>query len=106
MMLDDIKPFKWTVEPTQRTGKERSKLPANIRSQFDLLLKEMELLGPIRKNWKNFSSLKNGRDIPANAYHCHIKKGKPTFVVCYRITSKENKAIEVYYVGTHENAPY
>lgn len=105
-MPDNAKPTRWSATLTHKADKERGKLPANVRSQFDLLLKEIEILGPIRKDWKNFSQLKSGRNIPSNAYHCHIKKGKPTFVVCWRIVSKENKIIEVYYVGTHENAPY
>lgn len=53
------------------------------------------------KEWKNFSSL-TGND----SYHCHLKKGKPTYVACWRIVSKKEKIIEVYYVGTHQNTPY
>ncbi len=39
-------------------------------------------------------------------HHCHLKKGHPTYVVCWRVTSKQLKTVEVYYVGTHEKAPY
>jgi hypothetical protein len=41
-----------------------------------------------------------------NEYHCHIEKGRPTYVVCWRIADKNKKNIEVYYAGTHEKAPY
>lgn len=37
-------------------------------------------------------------------HHCHLRKGKPTYVACWAVTN-ENK-IEVFYVGTHEGAPY
>jgi len=66
----------------------------------------MAILGPYRSNWKNFGPLHKGKGIPEGAFHCHLKKGKPTFVACWQIISKKEKTIEVFYVGTHENAPY
>lgn len=56
--------------------------------------------GPYRSNWPNYGPLEE------NEFHCHLKKGKPTYVACWRISDKDKKIIEVYYVGTHENAPY
>jgi hypothetical protein len=38
--------------------------------------------------------------------HCHLRKGRPTYVACWRIIDKKTKQIEVYYVGSHEGAPY
>ena len=38
--------------------------------------------------------------------HCHLIKGRPTYVCCWAIINKQKKIIEVYYVGTHEKAPY
>ena len=58
--------------------------------------------GPYRANWANYSTLK-GRN---NEFHCHIKKGKPTYVVCWRLGDKKIEMLEVTYVGTHEKAPY
>lgn len=94
------KPINWTIEFTSSASKQREKIPAKIRALIDLLTGEMELKGAIRSNWKNFSKL-TGDD-----YHCHLKKGRPTYVACWRIISKKTQTIEVYYVGTHENAPY
>ncbi len=72
----------------------------------DTLAKEIELLGPIRKDWSNFSSLKKASGLPDNSYHCHLKKGKPTYVACWYVEDKKVKIVEIYYVGTHEKAPY
>lgn len=94
--------INWTVELTKSFEKQKCKLTGKIRDILDRLLKEMELSGPVRSNWKSFGKL-HGR---IDDYHCHLKSGKPTYVVCWRITNKKSKTIEVYYVGTHENAPY
>lgn len=34
------------------------------------------------------------------------KGGKPTYVACWYIKDKKVKIVEIYYVGTHEKAPY
>jgi hypothetical protein len=96
----------WDVVLSPRADKEKLKLPVKIQEQIAFLIKEMEVLGPYRTNWKNYKPLSKGRGIPENAFHCHLKKGKPTYVACWQIVNKEKKKIEVYYVGTHENAPY
>ena len=85
--------------------KKSIKLSESVRLQINLLMREIEQLGPIRKNWPNFSPL-TGKGLPKNAYHCHIKKGKPTYVACWYVEDKKVKIVEIFYVGTHENAPY
>ena len=92
--------MKWTVEFTSKASKQRGRLPSKVRALLDLLSKQMELGGPIQKDWKNFSKLAK------DDYHCHLKKGKPTYVACWRVVNKKIQIIEVYYAGTHENAPY
>lgn len=96
----------WHVRCSTRADKDKDKLPVHIQDQIALLIKEMEILGPYRKNWKNYSPLKKGHNIPENAFHCHLKKGNPTYVACWLILNKKEKRIEVFYVGTHENCPY
>ena len=71
-----------------------------IGETFQLLLKEIELCGPIMNKWPNYGKLFK------NCYHCHLKKGKPTYVAVWRVVSKKEKIVEVVYVGTHEKAPY
>jgi hypothetical protein len=39
-------------------------------------------------------------------HHCHLKKGKPTYVAVWEVKNREIRLIEVTYVGTHEKAPY
>jgi len=92
----------WSVGLTKRAGKQLDSLPKAIQQKFDLLAKELEVSGPLRANWSNYSALKG----QGQRYHCHIKKGRPTYVVCWEVVNKEIKLIEVYYVGTHEKAPY
>lgn len=90
----------WIVEFTGKATKQLERLPVKIQEVVALLVAEIEVDGPVRHNWPNFSKLK-GR-----FYHCHIKKGRPTYVACWSIENKKAKIIEVYYVGSHENAPY
>jgi len=99
---DDI---VWKVSLTRTAEKEAKKLPESVRLQINLLMREMEQCGPIRKNWPNFSALV-GKELPKHAYHCHIKKGKPTYVACWCVEDKKVKILEIFYVGSHENAPY
>lgn len=97
----------WEIELSSAVKKQAKKLPNKAKDSLKVLLREIQEKGPIRKNWPNFSPLskRKGR-IPPNAYHCHIKKGKPTYVVCWRKENNKIRIIEVFYVGTHENAPY
>ena len=80
-------------------AKRIMKLPKLVKENLTKLIVEMEILGPVRGNWKNYGKL--GK----NKHHCHIKTGKPTYVMCWKVF-KERKIIEVYYVGSHEKAPY
>ena len=92
----------WEVRKSKKAEKEILKLPKKVRDALDLLLKEIELSGPYRSNWSNYGKLKG----KLNTYHCHIKKGKPTYVAVWVIVDKKIKITEVNYVGTHEKAPY
>lgn len=88
------------VKMVKRLQKEHPKVYAAVAA----LAKEIETYGPIRKNWPHFGSLHKGGRVPEDAYHCHLQRGKPTYVACWKIRGE--KTIEVYYAGTHENAPY
>jgi mRNA-degrading endonuclease RelE of RelBE toxin-antitoxin system len=90
----------WTVETTAKVDKQVQKLPNKIKDILLLLVREIEQEGPVRGNWSNYSSLGKG------VYHCHLKKGKPTYVAVWTVIDKKIKLMEVKYVGTHEKAPY
>jgi len=62
------------------------------------LFAEIRQSGPVRGNWPNYGKL------GSNLHHCHLKKGRPTYVVVW--VERSRGEIEVTYVGTHENAPY
>jgi len=64
------------------------------------LFRELESYGPVRGNWPNYGKL------APNRHHCHIKKGKPTYVAVWEESKDEIRLIEVRYVGTHEKALY
>lgn len=90
----------WKVEYSSKAIKQLAKLPSAIQDAMLALVVDMEFAGPVRGDWPNFSKLSGG------GAHCHLKKGRPTYVACWRVINKSNKLIEVYYVGTHEKAPY
>ena len=90
----------WQVEYTSKAVKQLKKLPIGIKDVVLTLIMDITEKGPIRGEWPNFSKL------GPNECHCHLKKGRPTYVACWRVLDKKNKIIEVYYVGTHEKAPY
>jgi hypothetical protein len=96
----------WNVRFSGAAEKQYKKLhysgqkKPSIIDVIDLLVIELKAKGPERKDWPNYSKLSQ------DSYHCHLKKGRPTYVACWRVFSKELKQIQVYYVGTHEGAPY
>lgn len=86
---------------TKKSAKADGKLPSPVLDAFRLLLTELENFGPVRGNWPNYGKLSD------DVHHCHLKKGRPTFVAVWKDVSNVNAPkIEVTYVGTHENAPY
>jgi mRNA-degrading endonuclease RelE of RelBE toxin-antitoxin system len=76
--------------------KNLDKMPKREKELFDLLAEDLRSLGPIRKNWPNFSSLEK------NKYHCHLSR---KWVACWQ-WEKDTIVIEVYYAGSREKAPY
>ena len=96
----------WTVKFSKEAGKQYEKLRRNgsrppINDVVDLLVFDLQKGGPWQTDWPHFSSLKDQLH-----FHCHLRRGKPTYVACWRMTDKQVKQIEVYSVGTHEGAPY
>ena len=90
----------WQVAFTKRSAKQRNDLPEAVAQRLDALVQEIAVSGPVRGNWKNYGKLS------ATNHHCHLKSGHPTYVVCWEVRDKTIQIVEVYYVGTHEKAPY
>ena len=92
--------MSWTVTIPKKVGKKIVKLPGRVKRSLAFLVREIELSGPARGQWPNYGKLAK------NKYHCHLKKGQPTYVAVWEVKNKEIRLIEVTYVGTHEKAPY
>ena len=90
----------WTVNIHNKTRKGVEKLPGKVKRILVLLIAEMEAQGPVRGNWPNYSKLGVRR------HHCHLKKGRPTYVAVWEESPEGIQLIEVTYAGTHERAPY
>jgi len=93
--------MKWKVELRPKVKKALVKLPEKVVLLAQLLKHDLSMFGyRPGKQWSNFGKLLG------NTYHCHLTNGRPTYVACWELMSKSKREIEVYYVGTHENAPY
>ncbi len=90
----------WVVQWKRKIDRKLSELPTEVEKQFRVLVREIQVAGPVRGNWKNYGKLSPGK------HHCHLKSGRPTYVVCWEVVDKKVQIVEVYYVGTHEKAPY
>ncbi len=85
---------------SKRVAKAIQKLPTTVIDSLIALQRDMEMGGLVRGNWPNYSKLGSGR------HHCHLRKGRPTYVAVWEEDDAAINLIEVTYVGTHEKAPY
>lgn len=92
--------MKWYVHFSRKVVKQLKKLPENVKASLIVLTRDIEEQGPVRGNWPNYSRLGGHR------HHCHLRKGKTTYVAIWQVIDKEIRIVEVNYVGTHEKAPY
>lgn len=86
----------------RKPDKAQRELPQKVRETLWALVAMMRELGPAQPKFPNYGKLKGSK----NMYHCHLQKGKPTYVAVWEVRDKQIRLIEVIYVGTHENAPY
>lgn len=80
------------------------KLPYWLFEILDALLKELREDGPERHNWPHYGRIQGKGDVDMR--HCHLNKGRPTYVAVWVVEDKRLRLLEVKYVGTHENANY
>lgn len=92
--------MSWTVKLTNKAAKQYKKLPKVVRDGVDALMMEIRVGGPVRGNWPHYSKLAD------TEHHCHVKRGRPTYVAVWREDKREVRLVEVIYAGTHEQAPY
>lgn len=89
--------MEWKIKLTRKALKGVQKLPKREKAMLNALLKGLQISGPVQPKWKNYSKL--GKD----TYHCHLSY---KWVACWRVEKNEVKLIEIYYVGSREDAPY
>jgi hypothetical protein len=90
----------WTVKFNNAARKGTKKLPVSAGNAMELLTADLRISGPEQKSWPHYGKITGYR----TCHHCHILKGKTTYVAVWRET--EESEIEVTYVGSHENANY
>ena len=90
----------WRVALHPKITKKIQALPKQAQKALVLLMREIELNGPVRGNWPNYGKL------GADRHHCHLKKGQPTYVAVWEVKNASIRLVEMNYVGTHERAPY
>lgn len=96
--------MSWNVYCSRNAGKQVNKLNKKIIFILDLLIEDLRLNGPNPgPDWPNYGKIKG---LKKDIRHCHLIKGKPTYVCCWEVVDKQQRIIEVNYVGTHEKAPY
>lgn len=93
----------WKVEFTARAAKQTAKLPDRIRNRLDALRRNIQAEGPMQPSMPHFGKLRNRA---GEVYHCHLNRGRPTYVAVWTIRDRVAVIVEITYVGTHENAPY
>jgi mRNA-degrading endonuclease RelE of RelBE toxin-antitoxin system len=87
---------RYAVTVSKKVVKNLRKLPHNVVQRFIALAEELREKGPIAHGWKNY------RKLSENEYHCHLNY---SYVACWK-HDKGTITIEVYYVGSREDAPY
>jgi len=93
----------WTVRLSSKSRRQKEKLPPDIAANLLALLIQLELAGPVQPKWPHYGKLGGQKK---ETHHCHLNRGRPTYVAVWRIEDKQIKLMEITYVGTHENAPY
>lgn len=93
--------MEWEVLFPKRMVKQIGGLPKEAQRVIRFLAEDLRS-GPPAPQWPNFSKLRRGQ----NCYHCHLRRGRPTYVAVWRVRDKKSKQIEVIYVGTHESVDY
>lgn len=96
--------MKWDVQFTSKAAKQTQNLNEKVLLALQVLVDNLMSMGPAPgKHWHNYGKLRGNKQ--ADKRHCHLIKGNPTYVCCWEVYKTERR-IEVYYVGTHEKAPY
>ena len=73
--------MSWKIKIPTKVGKQIIKLPRAAQAATLLLIRDLEKNGPATGGgWKNYGKLKG---MPGDKRHCHLSKGRPTYVCCW-----------------------
>lgn len=86
----------FTVVLVGRAIRQAERVPQPIQDRLAALAQQLSEKGPFQPDWPNYGKL------GPETYHCHLKHD---WVACWR-REKGSKEIEVYYVGSRQDAPY
>ena len=89
--------MEYEVRVKRGVLKKLHKLPMNIQDRFENLVQILHHSGPTGAH-----VLQNYSKLSETEYHCHLTY---SYVACWRL-EKNTIIIEVYYVGSREDAPY
>ena len=89
----------WIVTYKRKQERSLQKLPREVQALFQALVKDLETTGP-EQIYNSVNVI--GSKLGGNKYHCHLNY---SYVACW-INNNGTLTIEVYYVGSRENAPY
>ena len=90
--------FMWKVVIKKKALKNLQKLPISVVELLKALSKDLKTRGPYPgEKWSNYSKLWEKK------HHCHLNY---RYVACWEFIDEEIRLMEVYYVGSRENAPY
>lgn len=88
----------WKVVIKKKIAKGLTKLPLSVVELLKALSKDLKANGPQPgERWHNYSKLGGKK------HHCHLNY---RYVACWEVIDDEIRLMEVYYVGSRENAPY
>ena len=95
----------WNIVFTKKSSERVAKMSEKVRDALRLLVEDLRNNGPAPGvGWPHYGKLKGRNN--EDKRHCHLIRGRPTYVCCWVVVDKKNKKIEISYVGTHERAPY
>ncbi len=87
----------WQIKIKRKLQRKIEALPQSVQDIFADLKMDLEHTGPVQPGWKNYSKL--GK----NKHHCHLTYH---YAACWEVDENNVLTMEVYYVGSRENAPY
>jgi mRNA-degrading endonuclease RelE of RelBE toxin-antitoxin system len=81
---------------SKRVQKQIERIPEPTKKRLVALVEQLQERVPLQPAWPNYGKL------GLNKYHCHLSRD---WVACWYY-KQSTVEIEVYYVGSRQNAPY